>query len=56
MKNINAKRTVNMVSELDKIAVSEAVVCSSPMKNKLGANTAPDIVIASMSGQSFDLT
>src|SRR5579885_176819 len=53
LKTISAKRTVHIVSEFDRIAVSYAVVCSRPVKNKAGASMAPVADIASTRGQSL---
>ena len=44
-----------MDSPLDKIAVLEAVVCSRPVKNRIGAAMAPDAVIGKIYSQSFFL-
>src|SRR5579875_1004810 len=56
LKKSSANRTVKMVSEFDNMAVSDAVVFSSPVKKRLGARIEPETVIASTSGQSLRLT
>jgi len=53
LKSIIASKTVNIVSPFDKIAVSEAVVFSKPMKNRVGAKIEPNPEIVNMRYQSF---